>query len=352
MKKIQPTNKMVKYCVVSSFDQAFAPFYVPLLTSIVDNTPSGFGLDVVLLVDGVSDFFKREITEIAEGKLNLRVLEAREGVGEMEFSSFLGKWPLSSIFRLWIPVMFEGYEKVLYLDCDTLVKNGYERIFADSCNEGGAISAVRDRALENPLLFKRMCAHVKSLLGEKSSEYVNSGVLVFSFPFFEEGYRTNLFDVIERCDAGLFPDQDVINLLFDGKKRFLDDKYNVQFGFCEQDRLSYRKGKIGVGEVLIAHFTGKSKPWTTFLSHEVYAYYWEIVLKTKVSAYIYSLNAYVRERQLRVLERKRWRIKAWFALFKNVPFLSRVLTRKSRQFQAMEGDRLYLLSWMERMYFR
>ena len=84
MKKIQPTNKMVKYCVVSSFDQAFAPFYVPLLTSIVDNTPSGFGLDVVLLVDGVSDFFKREITEIAEGKLNLRVLEAREGVGEME----------------------------------------------------------------------------------------------------------------------------------------------------------------------------------------------------------------------------------------------------------------------------
>ena len=351
MRKIQPSAKEIKYCVVSSFNQSFAPVYIPLLVSLRNNVPEELSLDIVLLVDDVSNFFKKEIEDIAEDRFNIRFVEGKSFIDEEDYSLFLGKWALASIYRLWIPLKFEGYDKVLYLDSDTLIKKDFVNIFSESGDEGHTIAAVKDFGVRNPNLFEKMYSHVEGLLGNRKLEYVNSGVVVFNFPFSESLYKKDLARAIQMCSSGMFPDQDVLNVLFDGRKKFLSDKYNVQLGYYEQDRVSFRRG-VGedIGEIVVAHFTGKSKPWSTFLVHEIYSYYWQVVLGTKVAAYMYSLNSSVRSEQMRRLERRRWRWKLKLFLCKKCTFLSFIFGRKVLEYERLEGDYLYLCGWEMRMY--
>lgn len=354
MRKIQPSSEEIKYCLVSSFNQTFAPVYIPLLVSIKNNVPKNLNLDIVLLIDDVSFFFRRQIEDVVEGRFNVRFVEGRDFIDKENYSSFLGKWALASIYRLWIPLKFKGYEKVLYLDSDTFIKNDFTKVFDESGSEGHTIAAVRDFGVRNPVLFRKMCSHIEGLLGEgRKLEYVNSGVVVFNFPFSEALYKKDLARAIQMCSSGMFPDQDVLNILFDGRKKFLDDKYNVQFGYYEQDRISFRKkGKGDVGEIVVAHFTGKSKPWSTLLVHEIYSYYWQVVLGTRVAPYMYSLNSSVRIRQAKNLERKRWRWRLKLFLYQRCPFLFFLLfsEKKKLECETLEGDYLYLDRWEMKMF--
>ena len=350
MTKITPSVKEVKYCVVSSFNRAFSPVYIPLLISLKKNLSLDLNLDIVLLVDGVSDFIKEEIDGIAKGRFSVRFVEGSEFIEDVNCSSFLGKWPLSSVYRLWIPLKFSGYEKVLYLDCDTIVKKDFSCIFEESGSDGHSIAAVRDFSVRNPSLFEGMCSHVEALLGERKNDYVNSGVVVFNFPFNEDLYKKDLVESIRKCNTGRFPDQDVLNVLFDGKKVFLSDRYNVQMGYYEQDRALVRRKGFDLEDIAIAHFTGKSKPWSTFLEHDIYAYYWEVVLETRVASYLYLLNTSMRLRQIQKVKGRRWRWFLKFVFCKSLSFLFSDFRKKVVGYETFVGDDCYLRNWEKKIY--
>lgn len=155
-------------------------------------------------------------------------------------------------FRFFVPKFCSEHEKVLYLDCDILVKNDFSLLF-DLDMQGKCIAGVHDE-------------------GTKENSYINSGVLLFDVK------KCNEFCFTEKClkyvdeHAELYwPDQDAINAVCRGYIYYLDIGYNVQsVMLCAKaakktpvKRLKTicNMAKINKKDVVFIHYIGGGKPW-------------------------------------------------------------------------------------------
>jgi lipopolysaccharide biosynthesis glycosyltransferase len=143
-----------------------------------------------------------------------------------------------------------SYEKALYLDSDTLIFEGIEKLYDYDINH--AIGAVVDR--ESPRLARK--------IGIKNS-YFNAGVLLFNLNF----CRTDLFRS-QRDELLLheyfYQDQDILNLLYAQRFTALPEVYNWQVSV---------NSAIAEKDIVIYHFIGPLKPWIASFSqsHELWA---------------------------------------------------------------------------------
>ena len=141
-------------------------------------------------------------------------------VDESLFKNFpISKWvTVQTWFRIAIPNLFPDIEKVLYLDCDTIVNNSLSELWNTDLNDN-YIAAVKEIAC--------MKDHLKRLK-MKSNAYFNAGVLLINCKKFRED---NIFQKIENIIHSkkyhlTFSDQDVLNLIADEKKIILPMKYD------------------------------------------------------------------------------------------------------------------------------
>lgn len=119
-------------------------------------------------------------------------------------------------------------DKVIYLDVDTIVDSSIFDLW--NFNMGASPIAAR---VEN-------------------EGYINSGVLLMNLKQIRaEGYDDRMLDLLKRCRF-VFPDQDVINLVFKNRVAHLPDYFNK----IGRDKEAYETGNF-----IIRHFAGITKPW-------------------------------------------------------------------------------------------
>ena len=158
---------------------------------------------------------------------------------------------IATYYRLFLPyVVEESIRKVLYLDCDILVRRSVKGLFKktdpDIVIVGAADINEEDHA-------ERIGVDV----------YVNTGVLVMDMAGIRKLYTMeSMMEEISRIIAQpikiLLGDQDIINLLFAGHIQKVSNIYNFQ-------RLIHKayclKNPSLVKETVIAHFITGDKPW-------------------------------------------------------------------------------------------
>lgn len=163
------------------------------------------------------------------------------------------KFTIAMYFRFFIPKILSKYEKVLYLDCDILVKNDFSFLF-DLDMQGKCIAGVHDEGME-----------------EKS--YINSGVLLFDVKKCNEFYFTEkCLKYVEEHTELSWPDQDAINEVCHGNIYYLNFGYNFHIAaFYAKDptlytvnRFSYlcKYAKIKTKDVVFIHYICQQKPWS------------------------------------------------------------------------------------------
>lgn len=172
--------------------------------------------------------------------------------------------------------LFAQYDRVLYLDCDTIVEGDISQLFdTDLCGNavGGAV------ATDIRLL-----------------RYTKKGFFIDNKPYNIEGYAKNFMDITDLdryFNAGvtlfdlrkcreltseqaavellnrrkwLYNDQDVLNMLFKGNVHIFDIKWNYtvniehEFNYCDQ-RIQRLMADVRRNEYGIIHYTGGGKPW-------------------------------------------------------------------------------------------
>ena len=98
-------------------------------------------------------------------------------------------------------------------------------------------------------------------LGIKSGKYFNAGVMIINFPLWKEkNIKESAIKIIsEKQDELSLWDQDVLNIIFDGKFEDIDYKYNYRM-----DILNFSKSEVKVldNDIYLLHYFGKSKPWS------------------------------------------------------------------------------------------
>lgn len=163
-------------------------------------------------------------------------------------------------YRLLAGMMFPKEKRMLYLDPDILIKDSLEPLYETEF-EGMVMAGVADVAVNTML-----SDHKKELGFGDEEQYINSGVLLMDLEKLRECFRLeDIREIVEERGEFLkYPDQDMINLIFRGKIKVLERKYNYNTGYGDGiGMLKYMAGGF-IKErryPVIVHFMGPTKPW-------------------------------------------------------------------------------------------
>ena len=108
--------------------------------------------------------------------------------------------------------------------------------------------------------------HKRELGFQDEEQYLNSGVLLIDLEKLRECFKLEDINKIveEKGELLRYPDQDIINLVFRGKMKVMERKYNYNTGYGNgTKRLMYMAGGF-IKErryPVIVHYMGPIKPW-------------------------------------------------------------------------------------------
>ena len=181
----------------------------------------------------------------------------------------------TTYFRLFLPdIMPEEVERVLYIDCDTLVLDDlselYNKHLINTCGNVAEPTA--------PLMKRKV--------GLKPQDtYVNAGVMLIDLKRWrEDGIDKKFISYIEEMDGNIsFEDQGVINHVLKGKIDILPVRYNVEtqyfdfgydgFSIMKKDKSRYEEKDVveAMDKPGIIHFTNSfasERPWVKGCEHK------------------------------------------------------------------------------------
>ena len=238
------------------------------LCSLYDRNREEKTLDVWIIDTGISDLSRAKLKMIATGYGRLlrfcQLTDLRERFrGELDTGSF----DISTMGRLFVGELLpESAERVLYLDCDTVVLRSLRKLWQMPLD--GAVMA----AAQEPTIYPQ----VRDYLGlEADDAYYNAGVLLIDLKRWRaEGIREKVLAYYESiAEVSLFNDQDALNGLLKGRIRTFSPEYNffTNYRYFRYETLcgmqsAYREipekqFRLAKRHPAVLHFAGDERPW-------------------------------------------------------------------------------------------
>jgi lipopolysaccharide biosynthesis glycosyltransferase len=243
--------------ILFSCDAGYAIPLTVCITSIFENNDNS-NIVVYVFYSSLFEDQKEKLHQIAKQynqKINLIQIE------EKYFASVPTlRWTKETYYRLLVTELIpESEERILYLDCDIVI-NGNIEDFYEMSFDSMCLAALDIRNDVNDEFINR--------LGLKpDSSYFQAGVILFNLALCrEEGltYGKSLEVINKLGDRILTVDQDVINVMFEGKIKPFDKRFNnyeiTNFYGSNWNRIRNYTDKKEIGNTVILHYA-TGKPW-------------------------------------------------------------------------------------------
>lgn len=250
----------VAFCL----DDGYAAHCATVMASAMSHSGPGERITFHLLSDSLSEDNKQAIETWTAGHEGM---EAKfYHIDRSRFEAFMVEKEstylnISIYFRLILPELLPDLDKVIYLDCDTLVCDSLRKL-CETDISGYALAGVRDRINDYVRVYNRLDYPMQE-------GYVNSGVLLINLRRWREDNAFNKSVTIARSKSKqlLNHDQDVINALYHGEILFLDFRWNLLEWFLYEERLIfmskhfYPEIERAIANPGVIHYCVPGKPW-------------------------------------------------------------------------------------------
>lgn len=252
-------------------------FYVPILAvclqSIVDTISTGRNYDIVIFHTDITSEHMSHLQKIAAGQKNVRLdfvnvgkyvygyrLQAKEHITTETFYRFL------------ILNIMKRYQKVIYIDCDLIVKHDLAELYDVELGRN-LIGAVKDADFQGQCnkTESDMKGYAQNVLKMKNPyEYFQAGVLLLNVE--ELNRNITVQQLFEMSDTGIyrFSDQDILNVVCEGRVTYLDMRWNLLSdceGFRWKEVIRHAPHRVldeyesARKNPFIIHYAGYIKPW-------------------------------------------------------------------------------------------
>lgn len=262
---------MTKIVAAYSTDENFAALAVTSMVSALKNSAKSDEFVFLILHKDLSPETISRVEDIKKIK-NCEIKFKRIENGEFKDFTHVHWITEASWYRCKIAELFPEYDRVLYIDCDTMVLGSLKELFETELKDN-LVAGVLDICGING---ER--GHQKRI-GLNNEIYLNSGVSLFNTKQWRE---ENLFEKIKEYalkERPLMCDQDSINKLSDGRKVLVPQKYNFMEAWWDNNYHEY-SGEFLKGyeeakrEPVIVHFT-YTKPSSLNCGHSLKFKWWE-----------------------------------------------------------------------------
>ena len=241
---------------------AFTPnYFVPaatMLQSLLTASTGEFEL-ICLVSDPIPASMQEKLVRLGEGRFSFRYIPLK---GRMEGLYIDPRYTEAASFRLLLPELLPEYDKVLYLDCDIIVRQDVGKLYRETDLGDNWLGVVFEAPIEQQ-------AERFRALGCDPNRYFNSGFLLMNLAGMREHKVSE--QLLEACRVPYleFPDQDALNQvcqghvlplspLYDCIRTFFIPKYKPDFVRQYNEALWEAVQKEGT-----IHYTG-GKPWDLF----------------------------------------------------------------------------------------
>tara|TARA_R110002020_G_scaffold58459_10_gene160313 strand:+ start:1012 stop:1890 length:879 start_codon:yes stop_codon:yes gene_type:complete len=241
--------------IALTFDDNFwAPAYA-LMRSICLSSKRRADMVFHLLHLPLTDAHERDLKAIeTEFGASLRWYDLTENAAFNEFVRDLPtstQWPKVVYGRLLLGRLLpDAVERVIYLDCDMMVRDPIEMLFEIDL-EGFPLGAVRDSV--HPFIVGKRDMKQNRDLFEYADPYFNSGMLLIDLAAWRAiDIRAEVEALAARGIMDrLYYDQDMLNLIFRNNWLALPWRWNT---------IDAHAAHEGINPAIL-HYTRKSKPW-------------------------------------------------------------------------------------------
>lgn len=244
--------------IVIATDNNFAMASGILMTSVCENNKEDEVNFHYLVDSSLSDSNKEALSRIAD-KYKVRIVFY--SCSKEDFPA-THSWPNAIYYRLFASeILPSNLSRVIYLDCDMIVRHSLRDLWSIDISEY-AVGCVPDMNEGDIRIYNR-------LKYDYNEGYFNSGMLIINLDYWrrEKVKEQFLNFASENADKLVYPDQDILNVVFRKRKLVLPLKYNFQDGFVRVFPCTFLSWKYeeeikeAAGDPYIIHYTTKNKPW-------------------------------------------------------------------------------------------
>lgn len=254
-----------------------ANYLVPAATcilSVLDHAPTDAKFHIICLLTGpLTTEMENQLRGLSADRLRFTFCDLTDRLQGIYVDQ---RYTIAASYRLLLPELLPEYQKVIYLDCDIIIRQDLARLYQQIDLQTDYLGAV----FEATLPFQE--PYVRSL-GLSPGEYINSGFLVMNLSLLRADRLVPKFLKAATRQGLQFPDQDVLNMLCRGRIQALSPVYNSIRTFLLPQYKSDFLTRYTLGEWLAVqkegniHYTG-AKPWQTYTVafREWWGYYFRL----------------------------------------------------------------------------
>ncbi len=255
---------------------AFTPnYFIPAATclhSMFVNSDKASKFRVIcLLSEELPDRMKEKIQLVGGDRARYSYINLQGRLEQIQVDPI---YSVATLYRLLLPDILPEYDKVLYIDCDVIVRNDLAKLY-DSIDMGNNyLGAVYEAALD----FQE--AHFREI-GCDPANYINAGFLVMNLELLRKDNMSERFIGLLNSTKLEFWDQDALNILCKDRILPLSPVYNsIRTFFLPQYKHFFLKRYseaewLSVQQSGTIHYTG-TKPWNSFtVKFKVWWQYYE-----------------------------------------------------------------------------
>lgn len=270
MKPILSLHKSRKIIpVFLAADDGYVKFMAVTIRSIIENATPKHQYRLYILHTDISQDSQAMIKRMEKSNCRIDFVDVANELKRIEKKLALRDYYTSTTYyRLFIADMFPEYDKVLYIDSDTVVREDIANMHRYELGKN-YIGAVRDQLVVQTDIYGN---YAEKVLGISRGAYFNAGVVLINCEQFRKKHMLKQFiELLNTYTFVVAQDQDYLNILCKDNVLWMDSRWNVQM-----------VGKIPFAEEKskLVHFNLAAKPWN-YQNCRMGKYFWEYAKQTE-----------------------------------------------------------------------
>ncbi len=267
-------------------DDAFVKYTIVSIKSLMENASKDKYYKIYILNTGVSCTMKEEAEELSCENFEVVFVDIR---GQVEKTSshlpLRDYYSKSTYFRLYIADLYPEYDKVVYIDSDTVVLGDIFELFNTDLGDN-YVGACVEQAMVQTEVYGN---YVEKVMGIDRNKFFNAGVLLINCKQFRENKVLEQFlNLLGVYSFVVTQDEDYLNVICKGKVYWINSAWNTEV---------YGELPVAEEEMKIIHYIMVAKPWH-FHDCRLKEYFWKYAKKTSVYEEILEvLNNYTDEQR-------------------------------------------------------
>lgn len=283
-------NKIVPIFYIC--DNAYMKYINVSIKSLVENSTKDYEYRIHILNTDITEDTIRRTRTLETENVKIFFEDVTEKFNAIKEKLFVRDYyNMTTYYRFFIADMFPEYDKVIYIDGDTVIIDDIAKLYNIDL-EGNIVAGAHEQAFVQVDLYGR---YVEEVLGVSRYEVINAGVMLLDTKAFrEEKILETFVRMLGEYKFVVTQDEDYMNVICNGRIKFLDLEWNAQtFKFLDFP--------VQEENIHIIHYDMSIKPWY-FLDCRLANYFWEYAAMTDYYDELKAgLEAYTDEQRQRAL---------------------------------------------------